>query len=182
MTILSINISGVAIITVKNVDYRCIIHNISKSAAINLLKNSVLEDSGYILFSIYKMIDSMDIYKFLNINIGTVMKTREMLKFVPDHLKTKKVCKHAVIKLPYLLRYVPDQCETQQMCDKAILENGGTLKSVPDCYKNQEICNKAVDNYPRALEFVPECYKTQKCVIKLSILILLQKDLFLNAL
>ena len=112
------------------------------------------------------MIDSMDIYKFLNINIGTVMKTREMLKFVPDHLKTKKVCKHAVIKLPY----------------KAILENGGTLKSVPDCYKNQEICNKAVDNYPRALEFVPECYKIQKCVIKLSILILLQKDLFLNAL
>ena len=60
------------------------------------------------------------------------------------------------------------------MCDKAILENGGTLKSIPDCYKNQEMCNKAVDNYPHALEFVPECCKTQKCVIKLSILALLQ--------
>ena len=32
---------GIAIITVKNVDYRCIIHNISKSGAINLLENSV---------------------------------------------------------------------------------------------------------------------------------------------
>ena len=39
LTMLSVNISGIAIITVKNVDYRCIIHNISKSEAINLLKN-----------------------------------------------------------------------------------------------------------------------------------------------
>ena len=44
LTMLSVNISDIAIITVKNVDYRCIIHNISKSEAINLLKNSVLED------------------------------------------------------------------------------------------------------------------------------------------
>ena len=89
----------------------------------------------------------MDIYKSLNINTGTVMKYPEMLKFVPDHRKTKKMCKHAVKKLPYLLRYVP---KTQQMCDKAILENVGTSKSVPDCYENQEMCNEAVDNYPHA--------------------------------
>ena len=36
------------------------------------------------------MVDIMDIYKSLNISIGTEMKTPEMLKFVPDHLKTKK--------------------------------------------------------------------------------------------
>ena len=60
------------------------------------------------------MVDIMDIYKPLNINIGTVMKNAEMLKFAPDHLKTKKVCKHAVKKLPYLLRFVPDQYKTQQ--------------------------------------------------------------------
>ena len=45
---LSVNISNIAIITDKNVIYRCIIHNISKSEAINLLKKSVLEDRGYI--------------------------------------------------------------------------------------------------------------------------------------
>ena len=66
------------------------------------------------------------------------------------------------------------------MCNKAILENGGTLESVPDCYKNQEMCNKAVDNYPYTSKFVPNCYKTQKRVIMLSILILLQYNLFLN--
>ena len=51
----------------------------------------------------------MNAYKFLNISIGTVMKNPEILKFVPDHLKTKKMCKHAIKKLPDLLRYVPDQ-------------------------------------------------------------------------
>ena len=45
---LTVNISDIAIITIKNIDYRCIIHNISKSEAINLLKNFVLEDRGYI--------------------------------------------------------------------------------------------------------------------------------------
>ena len=47
-TILSVNISDIAINTVKNVDHRCIIYNISKSEAINWLKNSVLENRGYI--------------------------------------------------------------------------------------------------------------------------------------
>ena len=42
------------------------------------------------LISIYKMVDSADTCKSLNINIGTVMKNPETLKFVPDHLKTKK--------------------------------------------------------------------------------------------
>ena len=38
LTTLSLNISDMSIITVKNVDYHCIIHNISKSEAINFIK------------------------------------------------------------------------------------------------------------------------------------------------
>ena len=48
LTMLSVNISDIAIITIENIDYPCIIHNISKSEAINLLENSVLEYRGYI--------------------------------------------------------------------------------------------------------------------------------------
>ena len=51
LTILCLNISDITIITVRNVknaDYRCIIHNISKSEEINLLKSAVLENCGYI--------------------------------------------------------------------------------------------------------------------------------------
>ena len=47
-SILSLNIHDIAFITVKNVDYYCIIHEISKSEAINSLENSVLEVPGYI--------------------------------------------------------------------------------------------------------------------------------------
>ena len=45
--------------------YCCIIHNISKSEAINLLKNSLLEDRGYIQtnivlnFSLFKAVFSL---------------------------------------------------------------------------------------------------------------------------
>ena len=38
----------------------------------------------------------MGIYKSLNISIAIVMEIPEKLKFVPDHLKTKKMCKDAV--------------------------------------------------------------------------------------
>ena len=32
-----------------------------------------------------------------------------MLKFVPDHHKNIKTCKHEVKKLPFAIRYTPDQ-------------------------------------------------------------------------
>ena len=48
LMILCLNIIDIAVIIVINVDYRCIIHNISKSRTINLLKSSELENVGYI--------------------------------------------------------------------------------------------------------------------------------------
>ena len=44
---------------------------------------------------------NMDIYISVKVSIGTVMGNPEMLKFVLDHLKTKKMCKHAVKKLTF---------------------------------------------------------------------------------
>ena len=121
---LCLTISDIAIITVNNVDYRGIMYN-SKSKAIHSLEISVLEDSGYVqksialilsqfffllfLFSIYKMVDGMDTYKTLNINIGTVMKISEMLKLIPDHLETKQMYNYAVKKLPYQISSVRDR-------------------------------------------------------------------------
>ena len=48
LSMVYLNISDIAIITVKNVDYRCIMYNISKSEAIDLLETSMLEDRGSI--------------------------------------------------------------------------------------------------------------------------------------
>ena len=44
---------------------------------------------------------STNIYKSVIISIGTVMRNPEMLKVVSGHLKTKKMCKHAVKELSY---------------------------------------------------------------------------------
>ena len=75
-------------------------------------------------------------YKSLKVTIGSIIIDPEMLRFVPDHLKTKKICRYAVKKLVFVIRYVPDRYKTQEICDKVALENGGTLRCVPDCYKN----------------------------------------------
>ena len=48
LAMLCLNISNIAIITVKGADYRCIIYDIIKSKAIRFLEKSVLEDRGYI--------------------------------------------------------------------------------------------------------------------------------------
>ena len=57
-----VNISDIAIITVKGAAYCFIIHGISKSDAINLLENSILDDRGYILNECQRKI-----YKKLNL-------------------------------------------------------------------------------------------------------------------
>ena len=44
---MGLNSSDTAITTVENVNYCCIIHVISKSEAIHLVENSVLDDRGY---------------------------------------------------------------------------------------------------------------------------------------
>ena len=48
LTMPSVNMSDIAIITIKNLDYCCIIHNISKPDAITLLESPVPENCGYI--------------------------------------------------------------------------------------------------------------------------------------
>ena len=48
LTMLCVDISDIDIITVKDLDCHCIIHNISKSEAINLSKIAVPKVCGYI--------------------------------------------------------------------------------------------------------------------------------------
>ena len=73
------------------------------------------------------MVDSeyrMDIYKSAKINIGTVVRKPEMLKFILDHLKTKNMYKHAVKNLPYQLK-----------SDSQVPENFCQLKLSPVVFK-----------------------------------------------
>ena len=77
------------------------------------------------------MVDSVYIagdYKSSKISTATIIKNPEMLRLVPDHLKTKNMSKYGVKKQTVVIKYVPDLYESQQMCDKAIPENSGTLE------------------------------------------------------
>ena len=57
-----------------------------------VLNFSLFKTSFFYFFcsAYYGMVGIMDIYKSLNINIAVIIKRPEMLKFVPDHYKTKK--------------------------------------------------------------------------------------------
>ena len=75
-------------------------------------------------------------YKTLKISMGTIIKHPESLRFVPDHLKTKKMYKNAVEKLPFVVRYLPYRYKIQEVSGKVIIENVEMLRFLPDCYRN----------------------------------------------
>ena len=56
---------------------------------------------------------STDDFRSPKICIAAITKTPDMLKFVPDHLKTKIMCKHGIEKLAFVIRYVPDCFKNQ---------------------------------------------------------------------
>ena len=80
-----------------------------------------------------------------------------MVRFFPDHRKTKKMCKNAVKKLQFVIKYAPDQYKTKEMCDKVFKENCGMLGLTHICFKDQRMCDKTVDNYFYALRFLKMC-------------------------
>ena len=63
----------------------------------------------------------MDVYKYLNINIGTVIKNPNMLKLVTDHLKTKK--------------YVSMQFKNHPICEHMFLININITKCVINLFQ-----------------------------------------------
>ena len=54
------------------------------------------------------------------------------LTFLPDHLKTNRMCNEAVRREPLTLKFVPENLQTQEMCKRVVEENPRLLKYVPD--------------------------------------------------
>ena len=76
LTVLNVITSDITIITIKNVDYCCIIHNISKSEAINLLKNYVVGERWYIYFTLFKTVFA--IYKTVDCEYSTNSRNKSL--------------------------------------------------------------------------------------------------------
>ena len=58
--------------------------------------------------------------------------------FIPDHLKTQKMCDKGVAYNPMMLGCISDKFKTQEMCDKAVEEDPWLLKYVLDNFKKQK--------------------------------------------
>ena len=67
-------------------------------------------------------------YTSSKISIETIIKIPKMLILIPDHLQTKKMCKHEFKQLSFVIIYVPDRYKTQKICDKAVLQNGRNVR------------------------------------------------------
>ena len=61
-----------------------------------------------------------------------------MLRYVPDHLKTKTRCDRVIEKNPYMLRYAPDYFKTRKMCEGVFEKYPWTLKYVPNWFVTQQ--------------------------------------------
>ena len=61
-----VNIKNIAIISIKNGDYHCIIHSIIKPETINLLKKSPLENQGCIRKNVAKIISFNRVISYKN--------------------------------------------------------------------------------------------------------------------
>ena len=51
---------------------------------------------------------STDNFNSSKICIGAIIENLKILQIVPDHVKTRKICKHAIKKLPLLIKYGPN--------------------------------------------------------------------------
>ena len=84
------------------------------------------------------------------------------LTFLPDHLKTNRMCNEAVRRKPLILKFVPGNLQTQEMCKRVVEENPRLLKYVPGRFKTKEICGKAVKEDRDSLQYVPDYFMTQQ--------------------
>ena len=67
---------------------------------------------------------------------------------------------------PYLLKSVPGHYKTQKMCERAIERGSWMVEYVFDRYKTHKICETAIERMLYALEYVK---KPGKCVPRLYV-------------
>ena len=61
------------------------------------------------------------------------------MRFIPDHLKTQKMCEKAVEEDPWWLYAVSDHFKTQEMCNKVVEVGPWQLKDVSDWFVTHEL-------------------------------------------
>ena len=84
------------------------------------------------------------------------------LEYVPENLRTAKVCFEAVkqggmaLRRGSPLQYVPEKLKTTELCLEAVKRDGWSLIHVPPGLKTVELCHEAVKQVGYDFGEVPE--------------------------
>lgn len=68
----------------------------------------------------------------------------QLIKDLPDSLKTDKICKEAVELWAFALQYVPEVKLTEQLCYMAVEGNGLALQFVPKKFHTNRLLSVAL--------------------------------------
>ena len=74
--------------------------------------------------------------------------------FIPDHFKTREMCKAIMRIMPEAFHCIPDRFKTQEMCIKAVEADPLNLGNVLDHLKTREMCDAAAREDPSSLIYV----------------------------
>ncbi len=96
-----------------------------------------------------------NIQNYEDIAITAVKKAGDTLRFVPEELRTEKLCKYAVANNGWSIRDVPEKLVDENICLSAVTVNGDTLRDIPEKYKTEKVCRQAVLTSGHMLGHVP---------------------------
>ena len=103
--------------------------------------------------------------------LDAVQENGEMLEFIPDKLRSARVCLAAFRQTPLAIQYMPEAFLDADMCAEAVASPDGgwhLLRYVPDALKTAEMCLEAVRQNGHALQFVPKALRTRElCLVAL---------------
>ncbi len=85
-----------------------------------------------------------------------------VLEWVPYDLRNEELCLAAVRAQEESLRWVPRDLCTYEICLVAVRQKPGAIARVPEDLKSREMCREAVQSDPRALQWVPYAWRPSR--------------------
>jgi hypothetical protein len=88
---------------------------------------------------------------------------RDSIEYIPDELKTKEFYLESVINYDlYIFKYIPNEFVTKELCLEIIKQDGRLLEYIPDEFIDYELCLEAIKQNYKAIKFVPEKFLNEK--------------------
>lgn len=80
---------------------------------------------------------------------------KALLKYIPENLKSLKVCGKAIAIEASNMTFVPDKIKTNKFIEDMLSVNGEVLQFLPNELKTKAICQRAFENNIEALNYIP---------------------------